>query len=237
VTPVLVQVSPPVHVVHAAPKLPQYMFDSAVSHVVPEQQPVQDVLLQTHEPPEHSCPVTHSAPVPHVQTPSVHSLAKPPQLTHAAPPVPQCAVVPGETHVLPLQQPVPQEVALHSQVPEMHCWPLAQTAPAPHAHVPSAVHVSAVIPQLVQVPPFSPQCDGVAGSTHVLPEQHPTGQLVGLQLAGHTPALQVPEVQATHAPPPVPQLVVVLPASQVLPLQQPVGHEVALHTQAPEMHS
>jgi hypothetical protein len=112
-----------------------------------------------------------------------------------------------------------------------------QAAPAPHAHVPSDVHVSAVMPQLEHVPPFSPHCAGVAGSTHVLPAQHPTGQLVALQLAGHTPALHVPDVHATHAAPPVPHSDVVLPGSQMLPLQQPLPHEAALHTQLPEMHS
>lgn len=225
---------------HAAPPLPQYMFDSAVSHVVPpEQQPLgQDVPLQMQEPPEHTCLVTHSALVPHMQTPAVHAFARaPPQATHAAPPVPQFKVVPGEKHAFPLQQPLPHEVALQTQVPETHCWPLAQAAPAPQAQVPSDVQVSAVIPQLVHVPPFSPHCDGVAGSTHVLPEQHPSGQLVGLQLAGHTPALQVPDVHATHPVPPVPHSEFELPGSHALPLQQPVGHEAALHTQAPEMHS
>jgi hypothetical protein len=99
------------------------------------------------------------------------------------------------------------------------------------------VHVSAVMPQLVQVPPLLPHCDDVTGSTHVLPEQHPPLQLVGLQLAGQTPALHVPDAHATHACPPVPQSAVVLPGSQTLPLQQPVGHDVGLHTQTPEMHS
>jgi hypothetical protein len=193
--------------------------------------------LQTQEPPEHTCPATHSAPVPHVHTPAVHASARPPQPTHAAPPVPQLAVVAGETHVVPLQQPAGHDVALHSHAPETHCTPLAQAAPAPQAHVPSDVHVSAVIPQLVHVPPCSPHCDGVDGSTQALPEQHPAGQVVGLQLAGHTPALQVPDVHVAHAAPPVPHSAVELPGSHALPLQQPVGHEATLHTQAPEMHS
>jgi hypothetical protein len=109
-----VQFCVPVHVTQAAPPLPQYIFDSTVSHVVPEQHPLkQDVPLHTQALLTQACPVTHSGPVPHMQTPLVLHVPRSPQLTHAAPPVPQCMLLGGDSHVVPLQHPAPHEVALH----------------------------------------------------------------------------------------------------------------------------
>jgi hypothetical protein len=57
----------------------------------------------------------------HVQTPlALHPSPSKPQLTQAAPPVPQWLWVPGETHFAPLQQPVGHDAGLHTQLPATH---------------------------------------------------------------------------------------------------------------------
>jgi hypothetical protein len=59
---------------------------------------------------------------------------------------------------LPSQQPLGHEVASHTQLPPMQCWPAAQTLPlVPQAQLPPTQR-SASIPQLpVHSPPLAPQ--------------------------------------------------------------------------------
>jgi hypothetical protein len=66
----------------------------------------------------------------------------------------------------------------------------------------------------------------------VEPEQHPFGQLPGLQLS-QTPWVQPPTAQVWHASPPAPQAASLLPGRQVPPEQQPLLQLVPSHTQAP----
>ena len=66
----------------------------------------------------------------------------------------------------------------------------------------------------------------------VEPEQHPPGQVVGLQSAQAPPA-QMRPAQSWQAAPPLPQLLPLVPGRQVLFAQQPLGHEVRSQTQAP----
>jgi hypothetical protein len=98
-------------------------------------------------------------PILHIGLPPLH-------VAHAAPPVPHWEVDcdPCCTHVSPLQQPVAQEVALHTHVPVAvsHAWPPAHVThaapPAPHALA---------------------DCD--PGSTHApLAVQHPPGHVLAL---------------------------------------------------------
>jgi len=106
----------------------------------------------------------------------------PEQLTQAAPPVPQAELdVPALQVPLLSQQPLKQLVALQTQAPLTHCWPLAQGPPvAPHTHVPFTQLSARDVLHAMQLPPFVPQAETV-GTVQVLPEQQPFGQLVALQ--------------------------------------------------------
>ena len=86
------------------------------------------------------------------------------------------------------QQPFGQELALHTHLPPLQAWPVAQGAK--------------VAPLLPQVPMLSALC-----RTQVVPLQQPPLQEPALQT--HWPLLQAwPVAQAAQAAPPVPQVVV-----------------------------
>ena len=61
----------PWHELQAPPPAPQYVVVLPVSHWLPLQQPLHDVLSHSHMPPEQCCPVAHGNPVPHMQAPVV----------------------------------------------------------------------------------------------------------------------------------------------------------------------
>ena len=116
---------------HPSPVLPQlahetpgpaHEVDVSVSHRLPLQHPVgHDVALHTHDPPEHACPTPHSALVPHEQAPARQPSARPvAPAPHMAPSEPHTVLVSVVTHVAPEQQPVAQEVALHTHAPPTH---------------------------------------------------------------------------------------------------------------------
>ena len=116
-----VQWVPDPHAAHAAPPVPQDVFDSlaSASQVPPLQQPAHELPPQSHSPLEHACPDAHAL--------------------HAAPAVPHCELDcdPYDTQVVPLQQPPGHEAASHTHVPlALHAWPWpheAQVAPdVPH---------------------------------------------------------------------------------------------------------
>jgi hypothetical protein len=112
-----------------------------------------------------------------------------PQLVHAAPPVPHSEPVVGVTHVVPLQQPLGHEVALHTQAPPEQTCPAPHSGPLPHMQTPLDEHVLATEPQATQALPPMPHNETRGGDTHVAPEQHPVGQ----DAASHT------QVPPTHA--------------------------------------
>lgn len=105
----------------------------------------------------HCTPVGHSKP-----TPQRH--APPPQLSarcgsharHAAPAAPHCAVVVGETHVVPLQQPVLQEVESHTQVSATQRCPVPHAGLVPQRHSPLAQVLERVVLHVVHARPFEP---------------------------------------------------------------------------------
>jgi hypothetical protein len=166
------------------------------------------------------------------------------------------------TQVVPLQQPLPQEVALQTHWPLLQAWPLpqlAQAAPlvpqvvvpevwhlplesqqplgqevASQTHCPCALH-SCWLPQAVQAAPLAPQVvfDDVTQEPF---EQHPR-QLEPPQL--QAPALQLcPELQAPQAAPLVPQVLVLCPeVATHLPVasQQPLGHDEGVQAQTPAL--
>jgi hypothetical protein len=136
--------------------------------------------------------------------------------------------------LLPLQQPVLQEAALHT-----HC-PWTQTCPAPHAaddpqlHWPFAEQLSEIVgSHALQAAPPTPQVAN-AGPLQLAPAQQPFGQLPLVHPVQTPAALQFWFAgHGEHAVPPLPQAALSLPDWHVLPLQQPLGHDVPLHTQTP----
>jgi hypothetical protein len=173
--------------VHDAPPVPQVLVEAA-SQWTPEQQPFgHDVASHTHAPFEQCCPVPHAAPPPHAHVPPLPQPSPlEPQLVHAPPSVPH-APAPGVTHVVPEQHPVGHELALHTQAPPTQACPVPQAALPPQVHVPLDEQPSALAPHAMQAPPLAPQAVA-EGVTHVVPEQHPFGQLVALHPA-QAPAL------------------------------------------------
>ena len=85
--------------------------------------------MQTQAPPTHCCPAAHGALLPHMQVPPKQVSAAIPQLVQVPPPVPQEETL-GVRHVFPLQQPLPQDVALQTQTPAMHRTPFPQPVPS-----------------------------------------------------------------------------------------------------------
>jgi hypothetical protein len=122
------------------------------------------------------------------------------QLLQATPLTPQAVTVGGVVQVLPVQQPVPQELASHTQAPPLQRWPAPQAAPEPHLHAPP-VQLSALLrSQPTQALPASPQA-AVEGLVQIFPLQQPVGQEVPSQMHWF-PAQRWPAAQAGPAPQP-----------------------------------
>jgi len=215
------------HATQAAPSVPQVERDEVV-HTAPAQQPVgQDPESQTHEPAEHTWPVPHADPAPHLHAPAAQLSAVPgTHATHAAPPVPH-APSDGVLHVSPEQQPGHviehplQAPWLHVSVPA-HVWqdepplpqalaalPVSQTAPLQQP-------VGQEVPSQTQVPPRQrwpmEQAAPVPQAQEPM-DEHPSAE-VGSQLVHALPA-------AAHA--------VTESGLQVAPSQHPLGHEASSH--------
>jgi hypothetical protein len=117
--------------------------------------------------------VPQAAEVPHLHAPPLQlSAVVALQAVQAAPVVPHVAVVGGDTHVVPLQQPAGQLVALHTHAPPTHRWPAAHMALAPQRHAPPLQVSARVVSHVVQAAPPEPHwvTEGVA---QVLPLQQP----------------------------------------------------------------
>lgn len=233
----LVQESPVAHIWHAPPLAPHAAVVLPGWHVLPWQQPVgHEAASQTHLPLEHACPLPQAVLPPQVQAPLAEQPSPVvPQLVHVAPLVPQ-AIADGVVHVVPEQQPLAHEAASQTHLPPAHSCPVPHAALPPQVQVPLAEQPSAFVPQLVHVAPAVPHAIAV-GVVHVLPEQHPLGQLEALQ------PLQAPLVHVSpfghmeHVPPAAPHAFGFVPGWQVFPWQQPVGHDVASHTHVPLEHA
>jgi len=80
------------------------------------------------------------------------------------------------------QHPLGHEAPLQAQTPSTHAVPLAQAAPVPHRHCPAVEQVSAEISShAAHAAPPLPQVARARGWQRP-PAQHPSGQLVALQL-------------------------------------------------------
>jgi hypothetical protein len=138
----------------------------------------------------------------------------------------------GLTHAPPLQHPVAQLAALHTQAPPTHARPAPQAAFPPHLQAPPTQLSAEVALQVVQAAPAVPQVASALDWQMPL-RQQPLAQFEALH------PVQALEVQVCglgqleHAPPPVPQVAVWSPVWHTLPAQQPVGQLAALHTHAP----
>jgi hypothetical protein len=172
------QVCVPMQVAHAAPPVPHEVSVVPARQVLPLQQPLHEVVSQTHVPDEQRWPVLHE-PLMHVPPqPSLAPHALPTQLgvhpvhrplshvplpshfAQIAPPLPQAlGDVPG-VHTTPSQQP-PHDVVSHTHAPPAHrCpspqLPFVQTPPqpsdAPHA-LPAHDGVHVPVPHTFGPPP------------------------------------------------------------------------------------
>lgn len=217
------QPSPAVPVV--GPHMSFVSFASS-THELPLQQPraaAHAAGLQTHTPPVHVWPVRQLPE--QLQTPGV-SRPHPSPLGHAvqaAPPVPHWPLVSAaySTHVLPLQQPSGQDVAL-----QRHCPEVASLAVS---HIWVEAHATQEAPPV----PHS-EFDSLAYGTHVSTSQQPAHEVAAPQVQA-PPEHSPPVPHAAQAAPPVPHAAFVWVAhgTHVLPLQQPPGHECASQTHPP----
>jgi hypothetical protein len=128
-------------VTQPVPSVPQLESDAAL-HVAPEQHPAgQEVELQTHIPPEHTCPAEQGGADPQVQAPLAEHLSVlvGSHAVHVTPPSPH-VVKDGVSHVVPEQQPDVQLTMQPLQLPDErqvcgdgHDW--QAPPPLPHATV------------------------------------------------------------------------------------------------------
>ncbi len=153
--------------------------------------------------------------------PILHIALPPPHETHAAPPVPHCEVdcEPCCTHVIPAQQPLAHEVALHTQAP------VAVSHACPGAHI---AHIAPPVPHALRM------C--IPGATHEpLGVQHPPGHVLALHTQWPEPVSHsVPDGHAAHSVPPAPHDMFdsLDSGSHVAPdVQQPA------HAEPPQVHA
>jgi hypothetical protein len=220
---------------HVAPSVPQLLMVD-ISQVVPLQHPLgHEVELQTHEPPEQTCPLVHAAFAPHWQPSEPQAFAL--VMSHAeqaAPLVPH-VVKDDVSHAAPAQHPVGQFWGVHPvHTCDVQVWGEGQ----PEQVEPCVPHAAVVVPAMQTFPLQHPLGHELALQTHTPPEQ-----ICPLTHAAAPPHVQVPDVLHPSAVAPhVEQLepwsphVVVDCVSQTAPEQHPFGHDVASQMHAPPEH-
>jgi len=155
-----------------------------------------DFALQTQAPLTHAFPAGQAGPLPQRQVPVSTSqllATRAVHVAHATPPMPHVAKA-GTVQTLLTQQPLGHAFALHTQAPATQFVPAPQDAPAPQRHAPVAEQLSER--DISHVTQAAAPVPHVASDpiVHVEPEQHPLGQLAGLQLL-QTPPPQGPSPQ------------------------------------------
>jgi len=189
----------------------------------------------THWPFWQLWPAPQAAPLPHRHAPFVQLSAVLDEHAVHAPPWEPHAPRPFAWHTPFAQQPFGQLVASHTHCPLEQRWPAAHDGPAPQRQAPPA-QLSAPAPHETHAAPLKPHAVAVCIVVHVLPEQHPFGQLAAVQPL-QTPLVHVwPIAQPWHAPPPAPQELVELPGWHWFAEQHPLGQLVASHTHEPFEH-
>lgn len=177
-------------------------------HALPAQHPLgHDIASQMHAPAMQRWPLAHIGPPPQVHAPPVHPSAPRPHETHETPPSPHAMRVGGATHVVPEQQPLGHEVALHA----VH---------TPPAQIP--------VGQLVHAAPPVPHALLALPGMHTLPSQQPLGHDVGSQTqlpaaqrwpvahAGPLPHVHAPLVEQPSLVPPLVQSTQLAPSEPQL---------------------
>lgn len=222
------------HELHAPPDVP-HAETLGVLHVLPEQQPVRQVIEQ----PRHSL--------------LTHVLV--PQDAQAAPPVPHAKFTLPSWHALLAQHPPGQLLPLHTHAPPTHARPAPHGGLAPHWQAPPTQELVTVGSHVAHVPPAVPQV-ACEGALQVAPLQHPPAHDCAVHT--HWPFVQAcpgahpaptPHVHAplvhelarvgSHAAQVLP-LVPHVPGAGVLhavPLQHPLAHDVASQVHAPLTHA
>jgi hypothetical protein len=209
--------------------------------------------VQTQLPPTHAWPAWQNPLRPQRHCPPEQVSPRGPQGTHALPCWPH-AVGDGTVQVLPLQQPLGQELALQTHMPPTQAWPAPQGPAEPHLQAPP-VQLSPATPQSTHAPPTGPQA-----AVEIVVQLRPLQQPLGHDVASHTqmpplhrwpvahcgplPQAHMPFVhwlattllQLPHTTPPMPHE----PSDgvvQLLPVQQPFGHELGLQVHVPPTHT
>jgi hypothetical protein len=181
---------------HCPPPAPHAVCTLPGRHAEPLQHPSQEVESHTQLPFEQCWPDEQGGPPPQVHAPcdehpsprmlpapSTHAAHAPPGAAHAAPVV-------GDVQVpAVVQQPVGHEVASHVQAPSRHRCPTAHSPLAPQRHTPAGEQLSVRAPShAAHWLPSVPHAAKLDVS-HALPEQHPVGHEVELQM--HVPFEQI----------------------------------------------
>lgn len=149
----------------------------------PEQHPSgHEVPSHTQVPPMHRWPTRHDGSLPQRQVPVAEQLsARMSQATHVEPSSPQ-VVSERVLQVFPSQQPLGQDLSVHTHCPPAQNCPPAQGGPPPHPHAPAASQRSVLAgSHATQRAAFSPHAF-IDGATHTLPSQQPSAQF----LSSHT---------------------------------------------------
>lgn len=175
----LTQESVPRQVSQTTPSAPHALLKYPGRQMLPEQQPVHEVLSQTHVLLRQRWPVVQAAPVPHPQVPSARQalVRAPAQLLHAPPFIPQVVVV-GVVQVAPRQQPEGQLVPSQMQVFATQRWPGPHAGLPPQRQLPVSQLSALLVSQAPHAAPLVPHWLPEVWVTHVVPAQQPEPQVV-----------------------------------------------------------
>ena len=144
------------HGAQTPPPMPHAPASVPLWQLLPWQQPAHVARSHWQLPPSQNWPGPHGPPAPHPHAPALQRSARASQPRHAAPIVPQVGNT-AVVHVVPLQQPLGHEPALHEVL-----------------HTPPGQPAS----QVPQFAPPLPHAVWVSPITHCPAWQHPFGQLV-----------------------------------------------------------
>ncbi len=192
---------------HAAPGGAQKPTLASAVQTLPAQHPEgHEARSHTQAPPTQRCPGPHRAPPgPQLQAPELRQRSASWGLhaVHAAPFGPQ-VVADRAAQVVPLQQPVGHESAVHSQPARPQVCPGAHAGSVPHRHAPVAEHAFARVgSQAAHAVPGAPHCVATVAITHLSPSQQPLGHEVASHLHWFS-TQRWPAEHATAAPPSAP---------------------------------
>ncbi|MBX7115204.1 MAG: hypothetical protein K1X64_12825 [Myxococcaceae bacterium] len=182
---------------HELPLWPHAVLpcESKGTHVVPEQQPLGQLLaLQAQLLPTQACPAAQAVPFePHTHEPLAQALALMPQAVHAAPFLPQSLKLEPARHWLLMPAPALQQpahfIGSHTQTPPEHNSPAPHMAPLPHLHAPAVQLSARAMSHATHAAPLVPHAANVGAVMQVPLLQQPLGHERLLQ-APQAPSMQ-----------------------------------------------